>query len=797
MARAASVAQRALSWLAMSALLLVLLLPGLAWAQEAGQGPDYENWRSVSVRAEEAIDADRASDAALESLRAEIATFRQQFLTARGANSARIATLESQLQALGPAPAEGESESESIAAQRTEIQENLGRLRAPGLVAEAAYNQADGLVRELDRILRDRKADALLSLGPTPLNPAFWVPAVVDFNTALRDIYNESRSNLRNPVTRQELSDDLPLVLFLVVLGLVLIVRGRRWAELLGNVLRRFGGRGFGVFEFVVSLGRIGVPLLGLLALTEAVDATGMVGVRGSFIVEMLPVWAAILLVARWLCERLFSRRDEDALIPLLADRRKEARLYCTVLAFLMVMHGAVDVLAGLVRMPEASQSVIVFPIVVLTGLVLFRLGQILRATPNPASDVEPAEAVPDDAARPTGMVRFVRIFGQAAMVISVVSPTMSTVGYGEASIALLNPMILTLGLFGIVLVLQKLVGDIYGALTGKGSAARDMLGPVLINFLLFLAAMPFLALLWGARVSDLTELWARFGEGFTLGGTRISLTDFLAVVVIFAIGYTATRLLQSALKTNLLPKTRIDPGGQTAIVSGIGYIGIFLAALIAITGAGIDLSALAFVAGALTVGIGFGLQNIVSNFVSGIILLIERPVSEGDWIEVGGNMGFVRNISVRSTRIETFDRSDVIVPNAELISGTVTNYTRGNTVGRIIVSVGVAYGTDTRRVEKILSEIALMHPMVLTVPPPMINFVGFGASSLDFEIRAILRDVLWSLSVKTELHHLIAERFAAEGIEIPFAQHDLWLRNPETLRADNRVPPAGDPDTA
>ncbi|MEM9552549.1 MAG: DUF3772 domain-containing protein, partial [Pseudomonadota bacterium] len=696
--------------------------------------------------------AGRASNAALEDLRSQIVSYRQGFLEARDRNSARIATVQSQLDALGPPPEDGVSEAEEVAILRANLNQQLTQFRVPIVVSQEAYNRANGLITEIDSIIRERQAEALLKRGPSPLNPSHLVPAVEDLFDALRNLAVETRVATRNAIQTGEFQNALPAVVILTGVGFLLLLRGGRWSQRAGSALTRVSHSGQSVWEFFVSLGRIVLPLLGLFCIVAAVSVSSILGLRGQLVLESVVGWGALLIGFKWLAAQVFPKTG-DPLIPVSAARARSARRNFFAAGFVLVFRDFASIFEQIENASEPTKAVLVFPIIIVAAAVLLRTRQV--AFPSNKDMAELAA----DGSKP-GILRIATGLRLMCLSIGIVAPVLAAFGYSQLAEALVFPAIATLAVFALVMVLQEFLSNIYGWLTGKGEAASESLFPALVGFAVSISSLPLLALIWGAREADLTELWQRFLQGFEIGDTRISPTDFLAFVVVFLVGYGLTRALQGALANNLLPRTRLDQGGQTAVVSGVGYVGIFLAALIAISTAGIDLSSIAIVAGALSVGIGFGLQTIVQNFVSGIILLVERPISKGDWIEVNGQMGYVRDISVRATRIETFDRTDVIVPNADFISGTVTNYTRGDTVGRLILPVGVAYGTDTRRVEAILREIAEAHPMVLATPPPSIVFQGFGADSLDFEIRAILRDVNWILSVKTEMNHQIAARF-------------------------------------
>jgi small-conductance mechanosensitive channel len=716
---------------------------------------NYSDWERMAERAEAEIVERRTSSERLEAIRGRLAQWRAALLTAQNANSARIATLREQIAALGPAPANGETEAEEISRRRQELAQQLVRLQAPGIAAEEAYRRADGLIREIDRTLRDRQADELLQLWPSPLNPTNWPIAAIGLSDTVLRLWDEGSTAWADRNKRAELVDNLPLIVVLLGLALALVVYVRRWV---GRWAERLQGtasvRGQRLWALLASTGEVVLPTLGMVALATALLATGMPGEVGMLITLALPAAGLAVFAAGWLGGRAFPKAAaEDGILPVPPERRAEGRLMALLLGLVLAAEMLRAAAMEAQGYADATTAVMSFPILLAGGLILMRVGRILRKAGHGGER--------------SYALRLLAILARGIGAVGMVSPALAAIGYVQAANALIYPTILTLGLITLLFILQQLISDLWAMVNRTEGQGRDGLLPVLAGFAMVLAALPLFALIWGARASDITELWAGFTEGFTLGETRIAPSDFMIFAIIFVAGFLLTRLFQGALRTTILPKTTMDQGGQTALVSGVGYVGVFLAALVAINATGLDLSGLAIVAGALSVGIGFGLQNIVSNFISGIILLIERPVSEGDWIEVGGVQGRVRAISVRSTRIETFDRNDVIVPNANLITGQVTNWTRFNLTGRLILPVSVALGSDTRQVERILREIVEAQHLAILNPPPLVLLMGYTPTQLNFEIRVILRDVNFSLQVRTEMNHQVLARLAAEGINI------------------------------
>jgi potassium efflux system protein len=324
-------------------------------------------------------------------------------------------------------------------------------------------------------------------------------------------------------------------------------------------------------------------------------------------------------------------------------------------------------------------------------------------------------------------------------------------------------------------------------AVFGVTPNALDLLTALVsavVRLVLIVAAVLLLVDYSGLFADDIVGVFQISRWDFAIGGIDLAPSNILAALAILLIGFVVVRGAQRWLETQFLPRTRLDAGLQNSISALTGYSAMVAVLTLALGALGIDLQKIALIAGALSVGIGFGLQSVVSNFVCGLILLAERPIRVGDWVVVKSEEGWVRRISVRATEIETFDRATVIIPNQDFITGVVKNWTHGNTMGRIVVKVRVAFDSDTGKVREVLRACGDDHPQVMRAPPPVVYLMGIGDIGLEFELRCLIANVEQSIAVSTELRLEILRRFAQHAIRIAFLPHDARTPGPSAAPA-------------
>jgi small-conductance mechanosensitive channel len=274
---------------------------------------------------------------------------------------------------------------------------------------------------------------------------------------------------------------------------------------------------------------------------------------------------------------------------------------------------------------------------------------------------------------------------------------------------------------------------------------------------------------------TTLSEIWnfklLTVGDGALTTGLIVSLVVGLILVWIFA------RLLQRVVVGRMLNRTHLDDGSKFALGRLGYYIILVLGVFLVLDTVGLKISSLAFLGGLIGIGIGFGMQNIASNFIAGLILLFERPVRAGDVVDINGDMGVVEDIRLRTTHVRTFNNILLLVPNADLISTVVKNWSPEDMKVRGDVTVGVSYDSDPKQVEAILLRLAAEHENTMEDPAPAVAFLDFGNSSLDFVIRFWVPQPSLRVATESDLRYRIFEAFKQEGIEIPFPQHDLHIR--------------------
>lgn len=373
-------------------------------------------------------------------------------------------------------------------------------------------------------------------------------------------------------------------------------------------------------------------------------------------------------------------------------------------------------------------------------------------------------EETSNDGGMPVGFLNFVL---SAMRFVLLLALPAAVLGYVQmATFATLNIFgtITAVGLFaaarggiiGLNARLAKLVG------------VEKLLSPLVIAFfepVLAGLSLLFAASFWGLSPADVRDWLDKVSAGITIGSIKLDFSDAGAAAAVFFGLYVLTKAVQLFLAKRLFPQTHMDRGVQDAVYTLIGYIGISIALLTSLGTLGLDMAKLAIVAGALSVGIGFGLQAIVNNFVSGLILLFERPIRVGDYVKVGAEQGRVRRIRVRSTELETTQAGSIIVPNSKLIAENVTNWTLEGRSVRLEILVTVANACDTETVKKLLTAAATEHPHVRKRPEPQVLFTNFTATGKEFELRCFIRDIADRPQVSSDLRFAIDRLFRENEI--------------------------------
>lgn len=800
------------------ALLLVTLFSGPAATQEIdseGSEAAITRLENTLASATERADRENITDQSIRFIRRQadyLITTATVFRAAAEERSARYGTL---LSALGPPPAEGgPPESPAIQDRRNAFGSQIAAADSQAKRAGLVITSAELLLRELTDTSQRLFFDRLVTYRASVLDLTVWDAGLREIATTVHIGFVDAPIAWANAQAKaQDFRSFLTRIVILTLALSLIAIPARRWLirrygrtpEIEAPTYRRRALAGFaegvahGLFPMVfIALAMAAIQ--GSLELDPTFE-TVFQGVAENLLIFFF-VWGLINGVlprngGNWHVTNLSEK----------STRRLAWRLKVVMLVFVF-FRGLIEALAWQPGSDEAAAvfmfvyAIMLYP--ALAALSMRGLWQTVteRASDDSMGDVDHSLSVEVTKSEPVLSAGLRRSLALALTAI----PISAVAGYANLAYFLAEGAVLTGILAGAALLLRWLknefVATMFDPQTAATSPARRLLGlsdrdisrsvfigNLLLDILIIGAVLILLFPAWGFSSETAFAQLVKLFRGIQIGSFTLSLADILIAVSLFVITLTVTRLLQRNLDKHFLPKITRDVGIRNAFKTGIGYTGFVIAALIGIAAVGIDLSNLAIVVGALSVGIGFGLQNVVNNFVSGLILLIERPIKEGDWVVIGGNEGMVKSVNVRSTEIETFQRASVIIPNADLIASPVTNWTHKNVQGRVEIAIGVAYGSDTAMVKELLLQIGRAHPKVMKSPEPHVIFKDFGASSLDFELRCFLDDVMWVVWAASDIRFEIDKAFREHGIEIPFPQRVVHMAADGTTGSDAETP--------
>ena len=748
----------AISWFA---------LPGLA--QQALPGIALDILRSMLDQVEATARQPRLTVESFTGLRSTVSSVRADLATKQSDLEPRVAQIETRLKQLGAAPASSApAEEPTLTAERKTLNQQFSELDGALKQTRLLQTRTDQIAEHIAERRQAIFARQLFRQGSSALDPSFWTRVVAAAPEQARRTWALAVSYSDHVRTAPGIDVSGAGLILLGLIGgaFSLSLWWRRRFVTTWPLNSRFTKAMASLAVAGVLMARM--PLLAFVCV-KVLDAFELLPMPFDRLGLRLVVAVAIASFGRGIAAGLLApgrpeRRlvgFDEATVQCLHDRMVWAGRILAIAVFLYGLH----------RATGAPQEIVSATTILFCGSIVGLLlsGVIcLRRIEDANTSVAPRTVW----LRPIGGL-FV-----TAITIALIA------GFTRFGAFLTVRLLATVGVIGLAYLLIQAVDALFtdsiseNSKRGRGIARSLGLNPRNIGLAGTLLSAGFrvlvilLALLlvigpWEVTTAELSEALEGVSFQFTIGEITISFRAILTAIVVFAVTLFVTRAAQRWLQESLLPRTSLEQSLQLSVATIFGYVGVIAAISLALAGLGIDLQKIAFVAGALSVGIGFGLQAIVSNFVSGLILLTERPIRVGDAIVVGAEEGWVRRIRVRATEIETYDRASVIVPNSLLITGTVKNWTHVNTMARITVKVSVRHGIDADIVRKILLELAAEHPNVIKTPPPRVFLLGLAEKTMDFELRCVVNNVENSVSTRSDINFGLLARFKDADIPL------------------------------
>ncbi len=769
-------------------LILFVLMAGCALAQSTSDALLAESEsRTESVRAQmKAVQAvvgtDGVDDAQLQQQRSAIDALKLDSAAEIKKLGGPLNEVQEQLKRLGPAPEAGTSEAPAMAAQRRLLDTRVARLVASQTQLELIQVEADQTVTRILSLQRDRFFDRIFRSDKSILNPGLWVETwsgARQFASRISDLLARWWITVRDDA-------NVGGLLLLPAAGLLLV---SVWQFIKRRVRSRFKAADTDdepqQMSALPRLMRVAAGLLAVLTfvvlgnalLMAALDLANLMTLRVQPLFNAVASVFSVVVFNTGLAYLLCSPRRPEARLIAVDDRAASSLPVLIGLTSLVYeVSGELRDVSNLLNLPvnlTAGQ-------IALSSAAMIALLAIILIVLRRQANREVA----------SGQAYYLTWFMQSLPLIWVLlgaSAFALVIGYLSLSYFIVGNIFDT-ALFAVVFAIIHYLADAMSGslldpasrlgtffrgvvgLSERGISRLSLLFRTGVDIMLVLIAIPVLVAIWALTWVDVTSIYAGFFNGFSIGNISLSPWGILVALAVLALGVLLTRFVTGWLQRRVLAETTMDHGVQASITTASSYAGYIIAAALALSAAGLDFSNIAIVAGALGVGIGFGLQSIVNNFVSGLILLAERPVRVGDWVVTTAGEGIVRKINVRSTEIETFDSCTVIVPNSNLVTDSVKNWTHRDTVGRFTVTVTVEGGSNADAVSEALREILRAHPKVLRYPEPQILLARIAAQGLEFELKGHVSDVFEAAKVASDIRLATTREFAARRIGIAFA---------------------------